>query len=199
MEAGALALLNNAARNRSYWLENFYHINRRAVEGWERWPEAWVIPADQPNGSGLAYLLRILTTGDVEVHRAQAPFNAAGRRFPAGTYVIPMRQPYASFAQTMLEIQHYPDLREYPGGPPLRPYDVTGHTLGLLMDVETFPVDAPIRVALSDPIAIPEWQFDLPASLEGTRGPPDRSISVLAGAHAGGMDPMGFRSARPCL
>ena len=63
MEAGVVALLNNAARNRRYWLENFYHINRRAVEGWERWPEAWVIPADQANEAGLAYALRILTTG----------------------------------------------------------------------------------------------------------------------------------------
>jgi hypothetical protein len=171
MEAGAFALLNNAARNRSYWLENFYQINRRAVEGWEEWPEAWVIPANQGNRSGLAYVLRILTTGDVEVHRAERAFNAAGRSFPAGTYIIPMRQPYASFAQTMLEIQHYPDLREYPGGPPLRPYDVTAHTLGLLMDVETFSVGRPLQVPLSDPIPIPEWEFSLPASLQGPDAP----------------------------
>jgi hypothetical protein len=171
MEDGAFALLNNAARNRSYWLENFYHINRRAVEGWAEWPEAWVIPAEQDNRSGLAYVLRILTTGDVEVHRAERAFNAAGRSFPAGTYVIPMRQPYASFAQTMLEIQHYPDLREYPGGPPLRPYDVTAHTLGLLMDVETFSVERPLQVPLSEPIPIPEWEFSLPAALEGPDAP----------------------------
>jgi len=129
MEAGVTALLNNAARNRRYWLENFYEINRRAVEGWDRWPEAWIIPGGQPNEAGLAYVLRILRTGDVEVFRAEQPFVADGESFPAGSFVIPMRQPYASFAQTMLEIQRYPDLREYPGGPPLRPYDVTAHTL----------------------------------------------------------------------
>ena len=67
MEAGVMALLNNAARNRRFWLENFYHINRRAVEGWEEWPEAWVIPAEQKNEAGLAYLLRILTTGDPQM------------------------------------------------------------------------------------------------------------------------------------
>ena len=171
MEAGAVALLNNAARNRRYWLENFYHINRRAVEGWERWPEAWVIPANQANEAGLAYALRILTTGDVEVHRAEAAFVADGENFPAGSYVIPMHQPYASFAQTMLEIQHYPDLREYPGGPPLRPYDVTAHTLGLLMDIDAVAVEDPVRVALSEPIDIPEWAFRLPSSLAGDDAP----------------------------
>ncbi len=171
MEAGALALLKNAARNRRYWLENFYNINRRAVEGWHRWPEAWVIPANQDNEAGLAYVLRILTTGDVEVHRARAPFNAGGERVPEGSYVIPMNQPYASFAQTMLEIQHYPDLREYPGGPPLRPYDVTGHTLGLLMDVDYFPVEEPLSVSLSEPMGIPDWSFSLPEGLTGPDAP----------------------------
>jgi hypothetical protein len=171
MEAGATALLNNAARNRRYWLENFYHINERAVEGWDRWPEAWVIPGNQANESGLAYALRILTTGDVEVFRAEQAFTADGEQFPAGSFVIPMRQPYASFAQTMLEIQHYPDLREYPGGPPLRPYDVTAHTLGLLMDIDAVPVEDPVRVLLSGPVEIPEWDFRLPASLSGSDAP----------------------------
>jgi len=167
MEAGALALLKNAAGNRRYWLENFYNINRRAVEGWERWPGAWVIPPDQENEEGLAYVLRILTMGDVEVRQAQEGFSAGGRTFPRGSYVIPMDQPYASFAQTMLEIQHYPDLREYPGGPPIRPYDVTAHTLGLLMDVDYAPVEAVPTVPLSEPLGIQEWRFDLPDAFQG--------------------------------
>lgn len=171
MEAGALALLKNAARNRSYWLENFYHINQRAVEGWDRWPEAWVIPAGQENASGLAYLLRILTTGDVEVHQSLSPFEVDGRIFPRGSYVIPTAQPYGSFAQTMLEIQEYPDLREYPGGPPLRPYDVTAHTLPLLTDVEALPVETLPPLAISEPIPIPDWEFSLPEGLQGADAP----------------------------
>lgn len=171
MEAGVVALLNNAARNRRYWLENFYHINRRAAEGWERWPEAWVLPPGQKNEAGMAYLLRILTTGDVEVHRAQAAFEAGGRVFPKGSYVIPSAQPYGSFAQTMLEVQHYPDLREYQGGPPLRPYDVTAHTLPLFMEVEAVPVEDLPPLALSEPVGIPDWNFQLPANLSGPEAP----------------------------
>jgi len=171
METGAVALLKNAARNRRYWLENFYNINRRAVEGWDRWPQAWVIPADQDNPSGLAYVLRILTMGDVEVYRADESFTAGGRSFPAGSYVIPMSQPYASFAETMLEIQHYPDLRQYPGGPPIRPYDVTAHTLGLLMDVDYVAVDDLPSLTLSEPLGLQAWDFRLPAELDGEESP----------------------------
>jgi murein tripeptide amidase MpaA len=171
MEAGALALLGNAAKNRRYWLENFYGINRRAVEGWDSWPGAWVIPAGQDNETGVSYVLRILTMADVEVHRALQAFSADGISFPAGSWVIPMRQPYASFAQTMLEVQHYPDLREYPGGPPLRPYDVTAHTLPYLMDVEAVAVDEEVTAQLSEPMGIPDFDFRLPPDLTGSSAP----------------------------
>jgi hypothetical protein len=171
MESGALALLTNAARNRPFWLRNFYEINKRAVDGWDTWPDAWIIPAGQDNEAGLQSVLRILTMGDVEVHRAEADFMNGGIRYPAGSYVIPMNQPYASFAQTMLEVQDYPDLREFPGGPPVRPYDVTAHTLPLLMDMDAVPSEGPVTAALSGPIAIPEVEYLLPEGLTGSGAP----------------------------
>jgi hypothetical protein len=170
-KAGAMALLTNAARNRRYWLENFYGINRRAVEKWPEWPEAWVIPGGQSNEPGIAYALRALTMADVEVHRAEAAFEVDGLPFPEGSYVIPMNQPYASFANTMLEVQEYPDLREYPGGPPQRPYDVTAHTLGYLLDFEAVALDRAPTVALSPPIDVPGFDFRLPARLGGDDAP----------------------------
>ena len=177
MEAGALALLGEAARDRRYWLENFHHVNERAVGGWEGRPAAWVIPSNQENPTGSAYLLRILRLGDVEVHRAAEPFEADGIRFPAGSLVVPMDQPWASFVQTLLEVQEYPDLREYPGGPPKRPYDVTAHTLGLLMDVVTVPLESfptaleEEAVLSAEPIPVPEFDFRLPEVFTGPDAP----------------------------
>jgi hypothetical protein len=171
MQAGAMALLSNAARNRRYWLENFYRINKRAVDKWEMWPTAWVLPAEQRNKTGRDAVLRILTLGDVEVRVAADAFTAGGRQFAAGSYVVPLNQPYASFAQTMLERQIYPDLRQYPGGPPQPPYDVTAHTLGLLMDVETVAIEEDIDVSLSDPIPTWEVEYEPPPGLSGAATP----------------------------
>lgn len=170
-KAGALALLTNAAKNRRYWLENFYRINERAVNKWDEWPDAWIISEGQDNEPGITYAIRALTMADVEVRRSNDAFTVDGVTFPEGSYVIPMNQPYASFANTMLEVQYYPDLREYPGGPPLRPYDVTGHTLGYLLDFDAVAVDGELNVELSEPVGVPEFDFRLPEHLTGVEAP----------------------------
>ncbi|HIA74465.1 MAG TPA: hypothetical protein EYN99_08535, partial [Gemmatimonadetes bacterium] len=169
--SGALALLTNAAKNRRFWLENFYGVNKRAVDKWDAWPDAWIIPGNQKNETGVNYALRALVMAEVEVAEAQEAFSVDGMNFPAGSYVIPMNQPYAGFANSMLEVQHYPDLREYPGGPPQRPYDVTAHTFGYLFDFEAVEVDGDLRVELSEPIAAPDFDFHLPAHLSGADAP----------------------------
>ncbi len=181
--SGAVALLVNAAKNRRFWLENFYRVNERAVAGWESWPAAWVIPGGQENEVGVQSVLRILTMGDVEVRRAEGEFSAGGVTYPAGSHVVVMRQPYAAFAQTMLTVQEYPDMREYPGGPPKRPYDVTAHTLPSLMGVEALAMEDEPEVALSDPIEVPAVEYRLPEALSGPNAP-------RVGLYKGYQEPM---------
>jgi hypothetical protein len=163
--AGALALLRQAAAHRDTWLRNFVAIGERAVRGWTGWPYAYVIPLGQ-SGPGLGALLDILQRGQVEVRAAEREFAAAGRQFARGDYVVLLRQPYAGFAKTLLERQRYPDLREYPGGPPAAPYDVTAHTLPLLMSVDAVAVDDSITAPLSPPLP---WT-PTPPRFEGRAG-----------------------------
>ena len=158
------ALLEHAARNREYWLRTFYEVNRRSAERKE--PYAFVVPAGQRDPLAATRLLTVMRDGAVEVHRAKAAFDVAGRSFPAGSHVILMAQPFSGFAKSLLERQRYPDQRQWPGGPPQRPYDVTAHTLPLLMGVEVVTVDAPFTAELEkvDTVTVP------PGSIETGRG-----------------------------
>ncbi len=97
---------------------------------------AYVIPPS-PNMND-AHLVRTLEYGEVEVERVRAFTSEAGP-FPDGTAVVRMAQPYGAFAKAMLERQRYPDLRDE-AGQPLAPYDVTAHTLPLLMGVPVTPL-----------------------------------------------------------
>jgi hypothetical protein len=152
---GAYALLQNAARYRDRWLANFLTVEGRGVRGWKGWPYAYVLPRQHQDPVGLATLLGILHRGQVEIRTGLHPIALGSQRFPAGSYVVVLRQPYAAFAKTLLEPQHYPDLRLYPGGPPLPPYDVTAHTLPLLMGVTAVAARDSLRIALSAPVEPP--------------------------------------------
>ncbi|HUR36114.1 MAG TPA: M14 metallopeptidase family protein [Vicinamibacterales bacterium] len=144
----AMGALENMAYYRERWLRNFYTVQKRAVS-WSGSPYAFVVPPDQRDPVTAAEMLNIMQFGEVEVHQAQAPFTADGVRYPTGSYVMKMAQPFGAFAKTMMEQQVYPDLREYPGGPPQRPYDVTAHTLPMQMGVKVVTVERPFEADLA--------------------------------------------------
>jgi hypothetical protein len=162
--AASWALLAQAADDRALWLSSYDEVERRAVggkhtAGREDWPSAIVIPVQPARDTAVNAALRILQRGQVEVRRAATAFTANGRSFPAGSYVIHTAQPYASFAKTLLEPQHYPDLHEYPGGPPKRPYDVAAHTLPLLFgfDVAFVPDSVTVATTPLAPVTQTRW------------------------------------------
>ena len=136
--SASLALLEHGARNRDYWLQNFLAVNRRAIARKE--PFAVVVSADQKDPVTAAKFLEVMKWNAVEVQRAKAAFTADGKSYPAGSYVISMQQPSSGIAKSLTKRQKYPDLRQYPGGPPQRPYDVTAHTLPLLLNVDATAV-----------------------------------------------------------
>jgi hypothetical protein len=168
--ASGMALLDHVTRNREEWLRTSWRVLRRATQGWPDWPYAFVIPTAGQNEAALGTLLEIFRHAQVEVRAALAPFTLGRERFYPGTYVVVLRQPYAAFAKALLERQHYPDLREFPGGPPRRPYDVTAHTLPLLLGVRVLAAADSLPTALSAPL---------------TRRPPIYQVRGLSGGGPG--------------
>jgi len=155
------ALLEHAAKNRTYWLRSFLGINRRASR--RSLPHAFIVPAAQRDPLAAARLLSVLRTGGVEIHRAEEPFEALGERFPSRSHVVLMAQPASAFAKMLLERQAYPDLRKRPTDPPQEPYDATAHTLPLLMGVDVRTAEAPFAATL---VPVSETTV-LPGRVEG--------------------------------
>ena len=129
-------LLYAAAAYRGQIVENFYEMGRRAIEqGGRGGPFAFIIPPEQYEPRAMAKLEELLMRGSIEIHRALEPFHADGEAYPAGSDIILLAQPYRAHVKTLLERQNYPARRAAPGGPPERPYDVTGWTLPAQMGV----------------------------------------------------------------
>jgi len=143
------SIANNAAQYRERYLSNFYQISLRAVNR-SSGPYAYVIPAEQTDSAVTARLINILRTGGVEVERATADFEADGKHYARGSYIVVLGQPYGNFAKTLLEVQDYPNIPEYPGGPLQRPYDVTAQTLPLLFGVTADAIKTKFTVASSN-------------------------------------------------
>ncbi|HEX8281875.1 MAG TPA: M14 family zinc carboxypeptidase [Pyrinomonadaceae bacterium] len=142
MTTAAFELLRHAAQNRESWLRRFYSIGKEAVRP-RRPGELYGFKI--PSANDDQELLLILQRAGVEfkaLPAAAAPPRGHDRR--ATGVFVPMAQPYGAFAKALLEAQRYPDLRDE-SGHPVAPYDVTAHTLSLLMGVPAEPVYRPLR------------------------------------------------------
>ena len=143
----SMACLEHAARNREWWIRNSRDVLRRATASSEN-PQAYLIPREQHDRSAADELLGLLDFADVEIHEAAQSAKSGDVHVRQGDAVVLTNQPFGSFAKTMLERRHYPDTRQYPGGPPKHPYDSTAHCLPLNMGVTCHEVTKPLKIDL---------------------------------------------------
>ena len=159
----ATSLVRLLARQRREFVDAYVTLAMRQIElGTAGEPYAYVVPAEQRDAGSAAELLRVLRRGGVEVHRATAPITTSSGTIPAGSHVVLMAQPYRAHAKDLLEVQTYPEMRLYPDGPPVPPYDLSGWTLPLQMGVAVEPVAAsfsheglvPVDTVVVEPAAV---------------------------------------------
>ena len=99
-------------------------------------PRGFILPSDQSDFPTATKFVNALIRNGITVHRATAAFTAAGKTYPAGSYVVKTAQPFRPHVLDMFEPQDHPDDIPYPGGPPTRPYDNAGWTLAYQMGVQ---------------------------------------------------------------
>lgn len=153
MQQATYATLDLAARYRERFLFNVWIMGRDAIEkGRAGGPWAYVIPPDQWDPGEAVNLVNVFRHSGVEVHKATRAFQADGRDYPAGSYLVYAAQAFRPHVVNLLETRPYPERRLYPGGPPETPYDLAGWTLPMQMGVTVDRVERPFQ-ARTEPIA----------------------------------------------
>jgi Zinc carboxypeptidase len=183
MLTGSLAVLNVAARYREEFQYGIYQMGSRQIAlGKSEPPFAYVIPTEQRDAPVVTKFIEILMRGGVTVHVADAPFDAAGERFQQGSYVVLLSQPFRPFVKDLLEPQHYPDIRRYPGGPPVPPYDNAGWTLSYQMGVNAVPIATAFdaRIHRLDSVPVATATFDATGADYGFAMSPRTNNTFLA-------------------
>ena len=146
METASLSVLEYAAKYKDSLLLNRYKAGRDQIAaGSTRSPFAYAVPQDQRDPVAAVELLRRLAFGGVRIAQLTADVTLGGETLRGGTWIVPMDQEFAAMAREVLDVQRYPDLRQYPGGPPERPYDAAGWTLPLQMGVHVIPITTPLN------------------------------------------------------
>jgi hypothetical protein len=145
METASMSVLEFAAKYKDSLLFDRYKASVDQIAlGKKKAPFAYFVPQAQRDPVAAVELLRRLAFGGVYVWQLTDSIAIGPDTFPAGTWVVPTDQEFAAIAREVLDVQTYPDLRQYPGGPPERPYDAAGWTLPLAMGVRVVPAAAPL-------------------------------------------------------
>ncbi|MDO9554319.1 M14 metallopeptidase family protein [Rhodonellum sp.] len=99
-------------------------------------PRGFILSSDQSDFSTVVRFMNALIKSGILVHKATSAFTVKGKQYPAGSYVVKSDQAFRPHVLDMFEPQDHPNDFQFPGGPPVRPYDAAGWTLAFQMGVE---------------------------------------------------------------
>jgi len=176
MITASFSVLDVGAKYKEDLLFNRYQAARDVVAQYRAGPPyAFFIPQEQRDPVAAAEMLRRLAYNGIDVHALSAPVTVDGITHPTGSWAILMDQPNANFVRTLFAVQEYPDLREYPEGPPDQPYDVSGWTLPYQFDVRVIEVRTPVSEELRStlqPLAVEPLSVDFEGDASLWDSPP---------------------------
>jgi hypothetical protein len=99
-------------------------------------PRGYIIPADQKDFPTAVKFINSLIKSGIRIEQSKSDFTVGGKSYPAGSYVVRTNQAFRPHVLDMFEPQDHPNDFQYPGGPPVRPYDAAGWTLAFQMGVQ---------------------------------------------------------------
>jgi len=162
-QSGVLLAMNFVANNKERFLQNFYTKSKRSVnKAWNEGPFAYVLPANQSRLVEAAETVNLFRLMGIEVHVATKDLVINDQKYPAGSYIVRMDQPYSRMADMLLDTQYY-----NPNDP--RPYDDTGWTIGAMRNVKTVRITD--KAVLAAPMTLLNSDARVMGKLTGDASP----------------------------
>jgi zinc carboxypeptidase len=166
-QSAILFAMNFVARDRQRFLNNFYLKSKRAVDkASNEGPVAWVIPGDTTRPVEAADMVNLMRLRGIEVQTANKEFAVKDQKFPAGSYIVRMDQPYSRMADMLLDTQYY-------NVSDPSPYDDTGWTMGAMRNVKT------VRVTEKSVLDVPMTLLTTDAKVNGQLSGPGSPVAYL--------------------
>jgi hypothetical protein len=162
-----LSVLSTAATYPEELLFNSYKMAKDNIKkGQTEPPFAYVVPKNQWDPMTAEKYIKTLRKSNIKVYQLTSPLQVENHYFQTGSYVIPLAQPYRSFAKNILERQNYPDLRKAPGDSFTYPYDGAGWTLHLAMGVDALEIKKSFKAEMK-PVELEDvYKGNLPGNLD---------------------------------
>ncbi len=158
-ESALLIALNQVAKSKELYLENYWLKNKRAVDKGVNGPVyGWVIPAAQRRRVEAAAMVNALRRQGLEVHRANAAGKTGSLDVAVGDFIIRADQPYRTLADMYFSVQNYPLANP-------RAYDDTGWTMQYLRNVKLSPVN--VKSILDLPMTLLTADATVDGTIEG--------------------------------
>src|SRR5947209_20491891 len=95
-----------------------------------------ILPYDMLDYTTSTNFVNTMIKNGVTVLRTTRDFDVAGKHYPAWSYVLKADQAFRPHVLDMFEPQDHPNDFQYPGGPPIPPYDNASWTLAYQMGVQ---------------------------------------------------------------
>lgn len=102
----------------------------------KRDPRGFIISKNQQDPGAMVKFINALVKTGIRIEKATDSFEVGGKNYPKGSYIVKSNQAFRPHLIDMFEPQDYPNDFQYPGGPPIRPYDAAGWTLAYQMGIQ---------------------------------------------------------------
>ena len=152
MLTASMAVLALGAERRTEWTYDMYRMGQESIKAGEG--ELYVVSRNQWDLGAAIKLVNTLRWGGIEIEQTTRSLTIGGIDYPSNSFIIRGAQSFRPYLSDLLNPQVYPDTRQRPGGPPDRPYDITGWTLPMQMgvtvdrhlDAGRLPADAMVSI-----------------------------------------------------